>query len=192
MVGSLPKSRFWGPPCLFADIKPKLYGLAFALVGVAPFLTTAVGKGWMQNVATGVYAVASASGSIYFALNFAEEGMQGRPRGLGNITDGYRGRTHHLVGLSSMRHPRDPADLRGCSLVLGDGAFENLYSRPWSSESHHRTSVRFDGHWIGDCLPNVVDRLPFVVWPPGILPANTRQRPIILQSSVSSKDHHCK
>lgn len=51
------------------------YGTAFLLLGLVP-----VAKGskdamlWMQNVATGMYAAASPSGSIFFALNFGDEG----------------------------------------------------------------------------------------------------------------------
>lgn len=50
------------------------YSLAFLLLGVAPFAHTIYGRGWVQNVATGMYATASSSGSIYFALNFGDEG----------------------------------------------------------------------------------------------------------------------
>ncbi|RAL64964.1 hypothetical protein DID88_001554 [Monilinia fructigena] len=50
------------------------YGLAFFLLGCAPFVDGVDGKGWVQNVATGLYAVAASSGSIFFALNFGDEG----------------------------------------------------------------------------------------------------------------------
>ena len=50
------------------------YGLAFTLIGVAHYASTTKGRGWTQNVATGFYAVASSSGSIFFALNFGDEG----------------------------------------------------------------------------------------------------------------------
>jgi len=32
------------------------------------------GRQWARNVATGMYAIASASGSLFFALNFGDEG----------------------------------------------------------------------------------------------------------------------
>jgi alpha-1,3-glucan synthase len=51
-----------------------IYGLAFFLIGFAPFLGPGAGRDWMRNVATGLYTMASASGSIYFALNFGDEG----------------------------------------------------------------------------------------------------------------------
>ena len=50
------------------------YGLAFALIGVAHFAGTKGARGWIQNVGTGLYAVASSSGSVFFALNFGDEG----------------------------------------------------------------------------------------------------------------------
>jgi alpha-1,3-glucan synthase len=50
------------------------YGLAFLLVGTSPFVTDGNNRFWMQNVATGFYAFASASGSLFFAFNFGDEG----------------------------------------------------------------------------------------------------------------------
>ncbi|KAG9855552.1 alpha-1,3-glucan synthase, partial [Aureobasidium melanogenum] len=51
-----------------------LYGLSFFFVGISPYGSTIDSRGWIQNVASGFYAFASASGSLYFALNFASEG----------------------------------------------------------------------------------------------------------------------
>jgi alpha-1,3-glucan synthase len=50
------------------------YGIAFFLLGLAPMLHSSQGKFWMQNVATGIYATASSSGALFFALNFGDEG----------------------------------------------------------------------------------------------------------------------
>ncbi|KAJ9634222.1 hypothetical protein H2199_009052 [Coniosporium tulheliwenetii] len=50
------------------------YGVAFFLVGMTPFVKSVSGRGWTQNVATGFYAVAASSGSVFFALNFGDEG----------------------------------------------------------------------------------------------------------------------
>jgi alpha-1,3-glucan synthase len=50
------------------------YGLAFFLVGIAPYGATPTRRGWIQDVSSGFYSFASASGSLYFALNFASEG----------------------------------------------------------------------------------------------------------------------
>ncbi|KAI4257033.1 MAG: hypothetical protein L6R42_005892, partial [Xanthoria sp. 1 TBL-2021] len=50
------------------------YGLAFFLVGMAPYTSDLGARGWIYNVATAFYAAASASGSLFFALNFGTEG----------------------------------------------------------------------------------------------------------------------
>ncbi|RDW79794.1 putative alpha 1,3 glucan synthase [Coleophoma cylindrospora] len=50
------------------------YGTAFLFVGLSGFLAKGGGQDWMRNVATGMYATASSSGSIYFSLNFGDEG----------------------------------------------------------------------------------------------------------------------
>lgn len=50
------------------------YGLAFILIGLAHLADGKGGRGWIQNVGTGFYAIASSSGSIFFALNFGDEG----------------------------------------------------------------------------------------------------------------------
>ncbi|KAE8549991.1 hypothetical protein EYB25_008516 [Talaromyces marneffei] len=49
------------------------YGLAFLLIGVAHFEHDSVNRDWIQNFASGVYATASSSGSIFFSLNFGDE-----------------------------------------------------------------------------------------------------------------------
>jgi alpha-1,3-glucan synthase len=51
-----------------------LYGLAFLFIGIAPYAYSSFARGWLQNVATGLYAFASSSGSMFFALNFGDEG----------------------------------------------------------------------------------------------------------------------
>ena len=52
-----------------------IYGLAFLLLGLAPYGKTQIARGWIQNVATAFYAMASSSGAFYFALNFGSEGQ---------------------------------------------------------------------------------------------------------------------
>jgi alpha-1,3-glucan synthase len=55
------------------------YGMAFAIIGFAPFIPYGAGRDWARNIATGCYATASASGSLYFALNFGDEGTKNLP-----------------------------------------------------------------------------------------------------------------
>ena len=50
------------------------YGFAFFLLGMGPYVPNYINRGWLNNVATGVYSFASASGTFYFALNFGTEG----------------------------------------------------------------------------------------------------------------------
>ncbi|PYH89079.1 alpha-1,3-glucan synthase [Aspergillus ellipticus CBS 707.79] len=50
------------------------YGLAFLLIGSAHWETTSFNQGWIQNIGSGCYAAASSSGSMFFALNFGDEG----------------------------------------------------------------------------------------------------------------------
>merc|ERR1712032_1335195 len=44
------------------------------MLGMAPYGRSIVARGWIQKVATGLYALASGSGSLFFALNFGSEG----------------------------------------------------------------------------------------------------------------------
>ena len=48
--------------------------IQFFLIGMAHFVDSTSGRGWVQNIATAFYAIASSSGSIFFALNFGDEG----------------------------------------------------------------------------------------------------------------------
>ena len=50
------------------------YGMAFFLLGMAPYGATVASRGWIQNAATGFYAAASSSGAFFFSLNFGSEG----------------------------------------------------------------------------------------------------------------------
>jgi alpha-1,3-glucan synthase len=51
-----------------------IYSLAFVIVGVSPFGLSSLGRAWAQNIGAGVYAAASSSGSLFFALNFGDQG----------------------------------------------------------------------------------------------------------------------
>lgn len=50
------------------------YGLAFFLVGMGPASHNAGSWAWIDNVATGFYAIAASSGSLYFGVNFGTDG----------------------------------------------------------------------------------------------------------------------
>ncbi|PWN31216.1 alpha-1,3-glucan synthase [Meira miltonrushii] len=51
-----------------------LYSFAFLSIGLAHYGISIEERGWIQSIATGLYAAASASGSLYFSLNFGDEG----------------------------------------------------------------------------------------------------------------------
>ena len=50
-----------------------VYGLAFLSIGIGPFVPYSA-RLYVQNLGVGFYALASASGSLFFALNFGDEG----------------------------------------------------------------------------------------------------------------------
>ncbi|ORY55827.1 uncharacterized protein BCR38DRAFT_461815 [Pseudomassariella vexata] len=50
------------------------YGVAFFLLGMTPYAASTLATTWVQNVATGFYAVGSASGFLFFTMNFLSEG----------------------------------------------------------------------------------------------------------------------
>lgn len=54
---------------------PQIYGFAFLFVGLAGPIHNSTSRAWLQNMGIGLYSFASSSGSIFFALNFGDEGM---------------------------------------------------------------------------------------------------------------------
>ena len=51
-----------------------IYSLAFIVIGITPYGLSSSGIGWAHNIASGIYAAASSSGSLFFALNFGDQG----------------------------------------------------------------------------------------------------------------------
>jgi alpha-1,3-glucan synthase len=97
-----------------------MYGIAFLFIGMAPFLPKGAGRNWMRNVADGVYAAASASGSLYFALNFGDEGKQSTPRPhISFLLTSNRWITNLVLGVPSMHHPRYATALHHRIVLLG-------------------------------------------------------------------------
>jgi alpha-1,3-glucan synthase len=93
------------------------YGLAFFLIALAP-LTKTTARGWIQNIATGIYAAASSSGSLYFALNFGDEGMS-EVHCRKSVTNISRWCPNQIMGPSSLFSARYTTTLHQRSLVLG-------------------------------------------------------------------------
>ncbi|KAI1946355.1 Cell wall alpha-1,3-glucan synthase ags1 [Ophidiomyces ophidiicola] len=50
------------------------YGMSFLFIGAAQLVHTEITARWLQNVGVGCYTFAAASGSVFFALNFGDEG----------------------------------------------------------------------------------------------------------------------
>lgn len=51
------------------------YGLGFLLLGISPFIPTSSGaRGAVQDVATCLYATGASTGSLFFSVNFGDEG----------------------------------------------------------------------------------------------------------------------
>lgn len=101
-----------------------VYGLAFFFLGMALYAPSKAAREWVFNVATGLYAAASASGSLFFVLNFGTEGKQLHFTVLqnfehGTLTTFLRWNTGSDLGIQGVCHPRHPADIRGISVVLG-------------------------------------------------------------------------
>ncbi|KAJ5344880.1 hypothetical protein N7452_002884 [Penicillium brevicompactum] len=51
-----------------------IYAMSFITMGVSPYALSNLGQVWAQNCAAGIYAAASSSGSLFFALNFGDQG----------------------------------------------------------------------------------------------------------------------
>lgn len=60
---------------LYAISLPWLFfGLAFMLLGIAPFVGDGAVQGVVRTTATAFYAAGASSGAVMFALNFGDEG----------------------------------------------------------------------------------------------------------------------
>lgn len=95
------------------------YALAFFLIGMSPFGPGSSGKAWLQMVATGFYALASSSGALFFAVNFADEGMKVSTNmdPVSRLTSHRRCACHYIC-LSSVCCSGYAADLCCCAVVL--------------------------------------------------------------------------
>ena len=97
-----------------------LIDMQFFFIGMAHFVPTVAGRGWVQNVATAMYAMASSSGSIFFALNFGDEGDK-PPLALDQyvMLTTRRWCSCQSLGLPCLRDTGHATSLRRRSVVLG-------------------------------------------------------------------------
>src|SRR5947207_2539679 len=91
-----------------------IYALAFFLLGLPAFSPFSSGRRWVNNVATGCYALASSSGSLFFGLNFAEDGIFSVL-----IKVDCRWRSCYIVDLPCLYYPGISTDLCRWLVVLG-------------------------------------------------------------------------
>lgn len=95
------------------------YGLAFLFVGMAPFLAAGGGRNAMQYVASGCYVAASSSGSIFFALNFGDEGKFPYVHPSLILLIRLRWSTDQVLDIPRMHDPRNAANLPHSLVLLG-------------------------------------------------------------------------
>jgi len=141
------------------------YGLAFFFVGMVPFMASSVAKTWTQNVATAMYAIASASGSLYFAMNFGSEGEY-----LLTLLDfGFRPNKKtrwcccRIMGIPCLCDPRNPANLRQRSLVLGFHSIQEGCTRSINCFAHDVAETRRCSNYSHCGVPLVSGRSS-VLW----------------------------
>jgi hypothetical protein len=159
-----------------------VYGVAFLFVGVAPFAKFGVARDWIQNVATGFYVAASASGSIFFALNFGDEGKIGIlfSKCLAHI-DFPRWCSYRILDLPSLHDPRNPATIHHRALLLGK------HTRKFVPEqfAHFLTKGRYDH--ASNCLLLVCDRITSSHVSAVLLSSVSRQDTIVLHDTSSKE-----
>jgi hypothetical protein len=152
------------------------YGLAFFFLGMAPFLSAGGSRDWMRNVATGLYTTASSSGSLYFAMNFGDEGKLISSSSLlfSLLTAINRWISNQILGPSCLHHSGNTANLHHSTFLLGN-LHDYCYSDgPSAKESHHRISKNGSCN-ASNCRPHVRHRNHSLHLLTTILPAIARQ-----------------
>lgn len=167
------------------------YGSAFLLIGLAPLGSSVASRGWIQNVATGFYALASSSGSIYFAVNFGDEGML-LSTGL-KIEDSLlihlRWCSCHILGLPCLYHSRHATNLRCGSVVLGLRTDQSLGAYFYRKQCCGCKPPRDHDSWCGNCLPNVGSGNRALDRPAKILSTSTRAYTFFLLLAFQEEDY---
>ena len=156
------------------------YGLAFLLLGIAPYVT-GLSRTWVQNVATGLYATASSSGAFYFSLNFGSEGkLNNRFRRRQRLLTRTRKRSCRNVELSGLRHPGNSTDLCDGAMALGKSSDTVEFSR--CRRLHlANLSTGLDGRYDPHSCDDVGHRRHSVSWLARLLPPAARPSPIFLR-----------
>ena len=113
-----------------------LYGLAFFILGMGLYAPNIAATDWVFNVATGLYAVASASGSLFFVLNF---GTEGKPLGFQchDRSADHNLQAAHLRRLGHTEHVLSKALSRYTWHIYGIGAPRSI-GKPRTMNRHFR------------------------------------------------------
>ena len=167
------------------------YGSAFLLIGLAPLGSSVASRGWIQNVATGFYALASSSGSIYFAVNFGDEGML-LSVGLktkDSLLMHLRWCSCHILGLPCLYHPRHATNLRCGSVVLGLRTDQSLRAYFYWKQCCCCKPPRDHDSWCGNCLPDVGSGNCALDRPAKILSTSTRAYTFFLLLAFQEEDY---
>lgn len=138
--------------------------------------------------ALGRYATASASSSLYFALNFGDEGKVDSRRTPALLTDLNRRRSDQILGLPSLHRPRNPADLRCSALLLGPRLSQSD-SRRTDSTVIDREPANPRRHRLLHRRRPPSNRPPPLHLTAALLPPTTRQDSQLLSVSASPQTH---
>jgi alpha-1,3-glucan synthase len=168
-----------------------VYGVAFIFAGCAPFASSIPTRGWLQNIASGVYAAAASSGSMFFALNFGDEGklfslLIVLTKGILTLN---RWSTSPDLGDPGLRGPGRPADLHQRAVVLGLAA--QLVRQPRHScrpglQHAHQRGVLPSGRAADRTLRGHLPRSA------RLLPPDARVHPLLLQVHLPPQADHRK
>lgn len=159
------------------------YGLGFFLVGITSITTNNTIQSGMQYAASSLYITGSSSGSLFFALNFGDEGKFNPSMYVRSSTNflslSLRRRTNHFLGLPSLYYPRHTVDLHCRALLLGSVQEHVHLPSFWHL---HRHTYRYR-HLSLDRIRSAVHR------PTTVLPPIPRQDPKLLSDDRQSKNH---
>jgi alpha-1,3-glucan synthase len=171
-----------------------MYGLAFIIIGLAPLISPGGGRSWARNIATGMYATASASGSLYFALNFGDEGELPVDRATSKlILTMNRWRSDPAMGVQSINRPGHPADICHRTVLLGPGHGRNNeqdYRRTETGTPHAHRQAHSCRHRLSNWSPAAHHRRLAFHQPSVLLPRDTRQNSLLLPIAGPPETDH--
>lgn len=165
-----------------------LYGLAFLVIGMAHFETNSYHRGWVQNVGSAIYASASSSGSIFFALNFGDESGAPVKQWVFRACLIQGTQQVYVIALWYWGSTLTKANNAGVAI---QGNITNTWRMTYvpfrSSHVMHDTNGQ-QSHLHTDHHFPMGHRFNRVLRPTKLLPPNARQGPFILQVRLQAQD----